>query len=282
MPEDQGKTPSGTTPEGGAKPEGTPKEVELKVTLDDGTEVPVRVVGDEKLVEKVKGGYLRQADYTKKTQGLSLRERQMEDEINRKVDEKLDNYIQVAEREAGPAPGGNGQAGEPALNVEESGELGKIVKQLVDEVKTLKSQQTGIAQRSAAQEKADFDRKVDAELGRVKDKYPALKDPRVKLNINKEVEILAADLAKDRPECTLAELFEEAGKTVANHIDDMKKGWNEDYRSGKAAGAPPPVSGGRGQAPATPARKFNKDSLDNGELGRAATEYLQQQAAQRE
>ena len=73
-----------------AKP--TLEEIEVTVKGDDGLDTKVKVTKDE-LVK----GYQRQADYTRKTQGLVERENQAVEVFQKKHGELRDNYLQRAE-----------------------------------------------------------------------------------------------------------------------------------------------------------------------------------------
>lgn len=75
-------------PEAKAKPE----EIEVTIKGDDGSDTKLKVTKDE-LIK----GYQRQADYTRKTQGLVERESQAVQVFQQKHSELRDNYLQRAE-----------------------------------------------------------------------------------------------------------------------------------------------------------------------------------------
>ncbi len=70
----------------------TTEEIEVTVKGEDGTDTTIKVTKDE-LVK----GYQRQADYTRKTQGLVERETQAVQVFQQKHSELRDNYLQRAE-----------------------------------------------------------------------------------------------------------------------------------------------------------------------------------------
>lgn len=84
----------GEQPEEEAEPEAKPTTEEIEVTIkgEDGSDTKLKVTKDE-LVK----GYQRQADYTRKTQGLVERENQAVQVFQQKHSELRDNYLQRAE-----------------------------------------------------------------------------------------------------------------------------------------------------------------------------------------
>lgn len=70
----------------------TTEEIEVTIKGDDGADTKIKVTKDE-LVK----GYQRQADYTRKTQGLVERETQAVQVFQQKHGELRDNYLQRAE-----------------------------------------------------------------------------------------------------------------------------------------------------------------------------------------
>lgn len=74
--------------EGAAEdPPSEPAKVKIKTRDDDGNEVESEVTHDELV-----GGYLRQADYTRKTQALAERERQAVDAVTAELNQGREQY----------------------------------------------------------------------------------------------------------------------------------------------------------------------------------------------
>jgi len=261
--------PQDGTPDGGNTPDGTPSEKTVVVVVD-GKEVPVT---EKELVN----GYLRQADYTRKTtalkterESLALREVEFESAVKTGVEKQLESLIRL-ESAAGGAEAGAGAAnlrdallggGNEGSDDDDGQKVNPAVRKLMEgqtkelsELKNWKDQQ----ERESAM------RRYDTEVSSAKKEHEIFADPTIKVNPDFLIDSLV--LAKRMS-------VRDAVKEVAETLKATKDAAVEQYLAEKTGQRVPRPGGGGGKVPSTPARQIDRNSLDNGDLLKMARDRM--------
>lgn len=279
MLEPKGTPPAGT-PTGTPGDKGTPSDAPKTKLVVDGQDVEVTQ-------KELEAGYLRQADYTKKTTAVSEERKALDAakadynvNVEKGVDDLLKRYATIADAGPGGEPPAPGSALREALGVEiPSGVDGTggddANAKLQARLNTLEARDKARDAQDAKLEQERFMQNLAAEHAEARQKYPILSDERIK-NVNSAhlIDSLVWDSLNKGGKMTV----DEAAKTVADGLKETIKAAEDDYVARKSGTKPPQPSGGGGTVPSTPAREFNKDSIDSGECEEAAAAIIERRS----
>jgi len=229
-------------PNDGKDDETKKKDVNENGQLDDeqakGEQSVLEIDGekyDEKRIKEMREGYLRQSDYTRKTQALAEERKQLEEERM-----KINELIADLQRQS------------PSDDDSDDDDSDKKLKKLFSRLDNLEEQIVQVNQSKIEEQKIEQETKLlNQEIKEMQDKYPLM---------DKQA-VLAGIISN--PEADIEQL----AKKSHNRINEMKANWEKEYQEKLKKNKMAKVEGGGGK---TGTGKPPKLSLKDGSAKREA------------